>query len=159
VPRADGTTNPAAANAANPLGNIGGTLTGLQECSRTFIKNLAVRQVDFEKLAQRRIPAVPDDEADNAEAETAEGQQTVSNPKERTLRRELMASTFVAMMVMFLMNSLMKIVPELTNDLTGQLSYTPNYFNVGGQWQMQQMLSRSVSGQVRNASSQSPGGS
>jgi type IV secretory pathway VirB6-like protein len=155
VPRLNGTstTAPAAppAGAAPAAGgpslsNIGGTVNNLRDCSRTFIKSFVYREIDFQKLAEARNPAV------NATLET--GDSNVADAKARQLRRELMASTFLAMVMMFLMNALMRIVPELTNDLTGSLTTTPNYFNLGGQWSAQQMLAQQAGGAARSAGSQ-----
>jgi hypothetical protein len=145
VPAAGATPAPSPAVGGLPLSNIGGTVNNLRDCSRTFIKSFVYREIDFQKLAIARNPAV------NVQTQT--GDTTVAEPEARQLRRELMASTFLAMVMMFLMNALMRIVPELTNDLTGSLTTTPNYFNLGGQWSAQQILAQQAGGAVRNAGS------
>jgi type IV secretory pathway VirB6-like protein len=121
------------ANAAN-----GGT-AGIADCSKTFDKRLPFYDIDYERLAQDRVPPVV----------PAETQQTQDPPTAealgRALKREVMASVILAAAVMFLVNALMRVVPEIANDLTGEFQYTPNYFNVGGDWQSQKDLSNTVS--------------
>lgn len=117
---------------------------GTEKCQgKTFEQNFPFDEIDWHKLAAERVPKVvittePDD-------------PKVKDPLARSLQRELFASVFLALMVMALMNALMKVVPEIASDLTGDFMYTPNYFNVGGQWSIQQQIANNAGGSVRRA--------
>lgn len=101
------------------MGGTGTTPSGdsLAKCVRTQVLGLSLPVVNLKGVAAYRQPPV-------AGATLEE--------KERNLSKELFGSSLLAVMMFFLMNALMRLVPAIANDLTGEFRYTPNMYSIGG---------------------------
>lgn len=128
--------NPGAVASAKPQQGI----NSLLDCTRTQVKQLPYKAVDLARLAAFRDPPVidqaasdrykfalisvgtaPDDQASVAEFREA------SRVLMQRITQELFASVAVAVMMMLLLQTLMKVVPMISTDLTGEFRYTPNF--------------------------------
>jgi hypothetical protein len=91
--------------------------TNIADCVRGKIIGLTVNTVNLKGVAAYRTPPVPG---------------ATLEEKERNLSKELFGSALLAVMMFFLMNALMRLVPAIANDLTGEFRYTPNMYSIGG---------------------------
>lgn len=138
---------------ANTVGNVTTTIrTGQQtgnasnpssllDCAYSKVNQFAYKAVDVPKLAAGRVPTVdPDAKAlkeaaeaiqpptDQSKAQLDEANRILT----QKMQQEMFASIALALMMMFLMFSLMRVVPLIANDLTGEYRFTPGFFNSGG---------------------------
>jgi len=127
--------------------SLPGMVSAAQECTRGWIVGVSLKAIDWEALAEARVPAV-----------------TVTAPaknKEEALMQELYASAILTAVMCFVMNALMKVVPQIANDLVGSYRQTPNMFGTAGGWKWQGMAG-GAAGQLSNSMRQSsmprPGG-
>lgn len=117
-------------------------VNNLVDCTRAQVNQLPYQALDLTRLAAARIPPVDQGAAtqaqnalailqNNPEDENAKNQLRAANEiLNQKMTQELFASAAVALMMVFLMNTLMKVVPVLSNDLTGEFRYTPSF--IGG---------------------------
>ncbi len=112
-----------------------GGMNTLLECTRTKVNQLPYKAINLPLLAAYRNPPIdaasaqividartnpPTDEAGVARVREA---QHVLGQK---ITQELFASCALAVMMILLLQTLMRVVPMIANDLTGEFRYTPN---------------------------------
>jgi hypothetical protein len=131
-------------------GNVQGAITDMVACTRSQVSQLPYDAIDMAQLAAARVPPVVDP-AQLAGLSIAEQTQLL----EQQMTQELFASVAVGLMIMFLLMSLMKIVPILANDLTGEYRYTPGLFVGGGSNQLGSSVSRQISASFSSLSGSS----
>jgi hypothetical protein len=107
-------------------------------CSQSYPVQVWRDSIDWKKLAEVRTPAVTPSGAD-----VTPGQQ---------ISREVIAALLFAAVVVFIMNGLMRVVPNLVNDLLGDSFQSPNLFgavsrNSGGNALNQ--ISQNISNRIR----------
>jgi hypothetical protein len=126
---------------ACPNNNIGNAIRNIRpsgianaqqmlECTKTFVQGLPFKAMNIKKMAEIRQPAVVG---------------ATPEEKERQITRELFASAIMAIMMMAMLNALMRLVPLLANDLAGEYRYTPSFYSLGGQWNIQDKAGGKVS--------------
>ncbi len=140
-------------------------LENLANCARTKVNQFTFKSVDVPLLAARRAPPVDSAMAQQylqarQARESLAAQGKPANPQveqqfnqasqvlEKKMTQELFVSSVVALMMMFLMFALMRVVPVIANDLTGEFRFTPSFFSTasGG---LAQKLAQSASGAAR----------
>jgi len=108
-------------------------------CSQSYPVQVWRDSIDWKKLAEVRTPAVTPSGAD-----VTPGQQ---------ISREVIAALLFAAVVVFIMNGLMRVVPNIVNDLLGDSFQSPNLFGavsrnsgMGGLDQISQNISNRIRG-------------
>lgn len=114
-------------------------VNNLVKCTREKVNQLPYNAIDIQALAAARQPFVVDPQELAGLDLDAQYQRL-----EQAMTQEIFASVSIALMLMFLMHALMKVVPVLSNDLTGEYRYTPSFF-VRGNNQLGSALSQQVS--------------
>lgn len=140
---------------ATPQGGV----NGLMECTRTKVNQLPYKAINLPLLAAYRDPPIdsasaqividaranpPTDEAGVAQLRQA---QHVLGQK---ITQELFASCALAVMMILLLQTLMRVVPMISNDLTGEFRYTPN-FMAGKAGGFDMKISNQVSQNMKSA--------
>lgn len=115
---------------------VEGGVAKAQECAEGWIVGVNLRDINWKKLAEARQPAVQKGDAKNLE---------------QALMRELYASAILTAVMMFIMNALMQVVPQLANDLVGSYRQTPNMMGLAGGWKWQTQASQGASGMAQGA--------
>lgn len=83
-------------------------------------------QIDWEKMAKVRNPAVPDTGAE--EGDDAAGIKTAEQRAGRTIAREVFAAVLFATLAVLCINGLLTVIPSMVNDLVGESFQSPNLF-------------------------------
>lgn len=114
----------------------GGGLNGLMECTRTKVNQLPYKAINMPLLAAYRNPPIDSASAQiviNARTNPPTDEAGVAQLREaqhvlgQKMTQELFASCALAVMMMLLLQTLMRVVPMIANDLTGEFRYTPNF--------------------------------
>ncbi|MBN8543467.1 MAG: type IV secretion system protein [Alphaproteobacteria bacterium] len=109
-----------------------------QNCAEGWVVGVNLRKIDWNKLAHARRPEVqPENETGNGLLDDSE----TTDPVEKAFMNELMASAILLMVMSFIVNALMKVVPQIANDLVGSFRTTPNVFGLAGGWKWQSAMS------------------
>lgn len=122
---------------------VNGVVTAAQECAEGWVVGITTKEIDWKKLAEARQPPVVQGDAENLE---------------QAFMRELYASAILTAVMMFIINALMKVVPQLANDLVGSYRQTPNMMGLAGGWKWQQGGSSQIASQMTSSVRSSSGG-
>jgi hypothetical protein len=100
-------------------GGVGGAVGAAQNCAKGWVVGLNLHSIDWNVVANKRIPQV-----------------VVAIPKtlEASFMDELMSSAILVAVIVFIMNALMRVVPGIANDLNGSALQTPDLFAQSGKW-------------------------
>lgn len=126
----------------------------LVECAKSQVAQLPYEAIDLPRLAAARTPAVDADAANIVLTVNPDTEEKAKQVKEarailgQKMTQELFASVAIAVTMMFLMHTLMKVVPMISNDLTGEFRYTPSFF--GGRSGLAGNLSKQVSSAMQS---------
>lgn len=138
-------------------------LGGLVDCARTKVNQLNYKAIDLPMMAAARNPAVDTQAAERRRMlmgqpvteQSAAQLKEANSILEQKLTQEMFGSAALSLMMMFLMFALMRVVPVLTNDLSGEARYTPGFFTggsgIGNQLsgQFSQMMRGNLKGQPK----------
>jgi hypothetical protein len=108
-----------------------------EKCKQSYSLHIYRKGVDWDLMAKERKPAVV----------IPTGGATQVTAGEQILR-ELLASLFFAAIVVFVMNQLLMVVPEVANDLLGDFKQSGNLSSVGGVLPGQAKLKEAMSTMV-----------
>lgn len=117
---------------ATPQGGV----NRLMECTRSKVNQLPYKAINLPLLAAYRQPAVDPASAQiviDARANPPTDEAGVARVREaqrvlgQRITQELFASCALAVMMILLLQTLMRVVPMIANDLTGEFRYTPNF--------------------------------
>ncbi|MFZ4124491.1 MAG: type IV secretion system protein [Rickettsiales bacterium] len=119
-----------------------------QNCAQGWVVGVTIREIDWNKLAHARRPeVVPPTDAGEGFLED----EDTTDPIEKAFMDELMASAILMMVMSFIVNALMKVVPQIANDLVGSFRTTPNVFGLAGGWKWQSAMSGQMGRQMSSA--------
>jgi hypothetical protein len=107
-----------------------------QRCVEGWVVGISTHSIDWAVLAEARSPEVV----------MGEG---VEN-KEEALMQELYASAILTAVMMFVMSALLKVVPQIANDLVGSYRQTPNAFSAATKWNWQGQAGNSMTQGIQN---------
>lgn len=102
------------------------------DCKRVASTKIWHNAMNWEKLAQVRIPSVWMEE-DGAYCYIGPGSDDAFKAKcAKQMANEVLAATIFCAVVVYVLNGMMKVVPNIIVDLVGDFSQTPNFFSAMG---------------------------